>query len=52
MTRYGMKESEMREIATLIRRVAIDMEDTRKVAKEVSEFRKDFTEVGYCFSSL
>jgi len=51
LTRLGMKESEMKEIASLIERVvrAEADADVRKVKEEVLELRKGFQDVGYCF---
>ncbi len=49
MTRFGMKEAEMEEIARFIRRVVIDKKNPRQVAKEVIEFRKEYREVKYTF---
>ncbi len=49
MTRWGMKEDDMREIARFIRRVVIDGEDPRKVREEVREFRKQYQKVHYTF---
>jgi len=46
MTRFGMKESEMKEIAKFIKRV-LDGEEPSKVREEVVEFRKQFREVHY-----
>ena len=51
ITRLGMKESEMKQIAQFIRRVAIDLEDPKKVAKDVNAFRKNYQQLHYCFSS-
>lgn len=51
VTRLGMKESEMKQIAEFIRRIVIDNEDPKKVAAEVAEFRKEFQKVHYCFES-
>ncbi|MEM1620038.1 MAG: serine hydroxymethyltransferase [Fervidicoccaceae archaeon] len=51
MTRYGMREQEMVEIAFLMRRVAIDGEDPAKVRSKVVELRKWFREVKYSLSS-
>lgn len=50
ITRLGMKESEMKEIAKFIRRVVIDREDPKKVAKEVNDFREDYQTIHYCFT--
>lgn len=51
VTRLGMKEPEMREIARLIRRVVIDGEPEEKIAAEVADFRKDYQKVHYGFES-
>ena len=50
MTRYGMKEEEMDEIAELMKKVAIDGKDPKEVKKEVIELRKRFLEVKYTFN--
>ena len=47
MTRFGMKENEMNKIGDFISRVCMKKEDPAQVGKEVSEFRKGFTEVKY-----
>lgn len=49
ITRLGMKESEMTEIAEFIKRVIIDKEDVNKVKRNVVEFRKNYQRVHYCF---
>lgn len=49
VTRIGMKESEMIEIAEFISRVVADKEGVSKVKEDVAEFRKDFQRVHYCF---
>ncbi len=49
MTRLGMKESEMKEIARFIRRVIIDKEEPSKIAAEVKEFKLPYHTVKYCF---
>ncbi len=51
ITRIGMKETHMAEVAEFIKRVAIDKEDPKKVKLEVAEFRKGFQKVHYCFES-
>jgi len=53
MTRFGMKEGEMKEVARLIKRV-MDGEDPKKVKEDVVELRKQFVEVkyGYKLSDL
>jgi len=49
LTRTGMKGLEMKEIAGLMKRVAIDNEDPTKVKEDVIELKKNFTRVKYCF---
>lgn len=49
VTRIGMKESEMIEIAEFISRVVVDKEGVSKVKEDITEFRKDFQRVHYCF---
>jgi len=49
VTRLGMKEKDMVEIADFIKRVILDKEPSEKVSEEVSEFRKDFQTIHYCF---
>jgi glycine hydroxymethyltransferase len=51
ITRVGMKESQMVEVAELIKRIVIDKQDPKKVKPDVLEFRKDFQKVHYCFES-
>jgi glycine hydroxymethyltransferase len=51
ITRLGMKEPEMTEIAEFIKRVIIDKEPPEKVKAEVAEFRKDYQKVHYCFEN-
>jgi len=46
-----MKESEMKEIAEFIKQVIIDGEETKRVAADVAEFRRDYQRVHYCFES-
>lgn len=49
VTRLGMKESEMAEIAEFAKRVIIDKEDVNQVKKDVAEFRRTYKKVHYCF---
>jgi len=49
VTRLGMREGEMAEIAEFIKRVVVDKEDVEKVKGDVVEFRKDYQRVRYCF---
>lgn len=49
MTRYGMKESEMRQIALFIKEVIMDEKNPEDIGQKVVDFRKNFQEVKYCF---
>jgi glycine hydroxymethyltransferase len=49
MTRFGMKEKEMKKIALFIKEVILDKKDIKKVKREVIEFRKKFQKIKYCF---
>jgi glycine hydroxymethyltransferase len=49
ITRLGMKESEMQVVAEFIKKVVLDKKDPIAMAKEVSNFRKNYQEVKYCF---
>ena len=49
LTRIGMKENEMDEVAKFYERALIKGEDTKKIKIDVKEFRKDFQELHYCF---
>lgn len=49
ITRLGMKESEMREVAGLIRQVIIEKKDVRIIKDKVKQLRRDYQNVHYCF---
>jgi glycine hydroxymethyltransferase len=51
VTRLGMKESEMQEIASFIKQIVIDKSDPNKVASAVSKFREQFQKVHYAFEN-
>ncbi|RLG42428.1 MAG: serine hydroxymethyltransferase [Thermoproteota archaeon] len=51
VTRLGMKEGDMEEIAKFFKRALIDKEDPKRVAKDVAEFRKNFRHIHYAFES-
>lgn len=51
LTRLGMKESEMKYVAELIKNVVIDGKDKKKVSQDVKKFRSKFQKVRYCFES-
>lgn len=50
MTRRGMKEAEMQQVADLIRRVVMERDSPRIVKEEVERLALEFQEVGYCFT--
>ena len=49
LTRLGMKEDDMQDIAKLIKKVVIDKQTPERVKKEVRELRKEFNKVHYSF---
>ena len=51
ITRLGMKESEMKEIALFIKNVIIDKKNAKKLASNVKTFRKKYQKVQYCFDN-
>ncbi len=51
MTRLGMKENEMDEVADFIARVVVKKEDPAKVKREVTEFKHGFDTIQYCFNA-
>lgn len=50
LTRIGMKEPQMREVADLFARVAMKHEAPDKVAADVASMRKEFNTIHYCFT--
>jgi len=50
LTRLGMRESEMTEVADLFARVAVKHESPEKVASDVGAMRTEFNTVHYCFT--
>jgi len=51
VSRLGMKESEMKEIADFIKRVVVEKQDSSRVANDVAEFRKQYQNVQYAFDN-
>ena len=51
ITRLGMKESDMLEVAEFIKRVIVDKETPSEVRKDVAEFRTGFQKVHYAFDT-
>jgi hypothetical protein len=49
MTRFGMKEEDFAQLAEYTGQVILHH---RSVAKEVSQFRKRFTEMKYCLPEM
>ena len=47
MTRFGMKEKDFLQLAEYMKEIIVN---SRFMAKEVSQFRKKFTEMKYCLS--
>jgi len=50
LTRLGMREAQMAEVADLIARAAVKGEDVAGVAKDVAALRAEFDTVHYCFT--
>lgn len=51
ITRLGMKESEMEDVAAFIKEVVIDKKDPKLVKAKVKSFRRNFQKVHYCFDN-
>ena len=49
LTRIGMKEKEMDQVAEFYKKVLLDEVDVKKLKKEVKDFRADFQTLHYCF---
>ncbi|MBU2559804.1 serine hydroxymethyltransferase [archaeon] len=49
ITRFGMKEGEMEEIAEFMKKVAIDGSKTENIKNEVIELKKNHAEIGFSF---
>ncbi|KAA0004079.1 MAG: serine hydroxymethyltransferase [Thermoplasmata archaeon] len=49
LTRLGMNEGEMEEIAKFFKRVLLDKEEPSKVKKDVIAFKKNYRSIHYCF---
>ena len=49
LTMVGMKESEMREVASLIARVVMRNADVQRIKEEVKELRSGYQDAQYCF---
>jgi len=42
VTRLGMKESEMQQIASFIKQIVVDKKDAKEIANQVTELRKNY----------
>ncbi len=51
LTRLGMREAQMDEVADLVARVVLKREDPKKVSTAVAALRKDFNTIQYCFEA-
>ena len=51
ITRLGMKQNEMKEIASYIKEVIIEKKDPKKILSKVKSFRKNYQKVHYCFDN-
>lgn len=51
ITRLGMKQNEMKEIALYIKEVVIEKKDPKKILSKVKAFRKNYQKVQYCFDN-
>jgi glycine hydroxymethyltransferase len=49
VTRLGMREEEMKEIADFIARLLVQSETTEKVGRDVLRFRSSYQTLYYCF---
>ncbi len=49
LTHVGMKEDEMKEIAQLIKKIAVDGKSPQKIREDVIELKKGFNRIHYCF---
>ncbi|MGV9197375.1 MAG: serine hydroxymethyltransferase [Promethearchaeia archaeon] len=51
ITRLGMKESEMVDIAEFFKDILVNQKDPKIVKEEVAAFKEDFQEIKYCFQN-
>jgi len=51
MTRFGMKENEMKEIAKMMKEIVLDKRNPASTKKRVIKLRKNFQKIKYCFSN-
>jgi glycine hydroxymethyltransferase len=51
LTRLGMREAQMDEVAALVARVVVAGEDPKSVARDVAALRRDFNTVQFCYGA-
>jgi glycine hydroxymethyltransferase len=51
ITRLGMKQDQMKEIASYMKEIIIDKKESKKILAKVKEFRKKYQKVHYCFDN-
>jgi glycine hydroxymethyltransferase len=51
VTRLGMKESEMQQIASFIKQIIVDKKDAKEITNQVTELRKNYQKTEYCFDN-
>jgi glycine hydroxymethyltransferase len=51
VTRLGMKESEMQQIASFIKQIVVDKKDAKEIANQVRDLRKNYQKTEYCFDN-
>ena len=51
VTRRGMKQHEMHQIAELLKRTVVDKEKPEAIKKEVAKISGEFQKVKYCFNA-
>ncbi len=49
LTRIGMKEQEMEDVAEFFARALLKKENPKTIREDIKEFRKDFQELCYCY---
>ena len=50
LTRIGMKESEMDDVAVFFERALLKHENPKKIKDDVKTFRRDYQELHYCYT--
>jgi len=50
LTRIGMREKEMSQVAEFYERIVIKNESSKSISADVKEFKRNFNEIKFCFS--